>query len=358
VPNIRSEIEDRRRQFYLDANERRYREFADSLPEIVYEADSTAKLTFLNKKAFQILGYSNEEVAEKTFFQFVNPEDRQRISDRFQSLIRSDGTINGLNPTECSLVSKDGSKIPVMSYIERTTDSKGSPVVRGILVDISESKVAAKRLEALNEKLGVVGKLTRHDVRNKLMVILENAYLAKDEAQGAPAAVTRLERIESAVDKIVKILDFSAAYERVGVEGLSCTDVGDCFEEAVSLHHDMHGVKAVNECRGTTIMADSLLRQALYNLIDNSLKYGKTLTHVRLRCEVRDGATLLIYEDDGVGITAMEKEKLFTEGYGKKTGYCLFLIRKICTSYGWTINEEGEPGKGVRFVMTVNSERC
>lgn len=335
----------------IEASERRYREFADSLPEIVFEADSEARLTFLNRMAFQNLGYTEGEARGMAMTQFVAQEDRQRFSESYRRVISGGGNHDWLNGVEYSLIRKDGTMLPVMSFIERTKDLKGAPVIRGILVDISESKASNKRLEALNEKLSVVGRLTRHDVRNKLTVVVDNAYLAKEEARSIPGAVARIERIESAVGQIVQILDFSSTYEQVGSEAISCTDAGKFFDEAVSLHRDLQGVRAVNECRGVLVMADSLLRQVFYNLIDNSLKYGKTLTQVRLYHKPIPGGKLLVYEDDGVGLSAEDKVGLFTEGRGKGTGYGLFLIRKICTSYGWTITEEGEPGKGARFVM-------
>jgi signal transduction histidine kinase len=61
----------------------------------------------------------------------------------------------------------------------------------------------------------------------------------------------------------------------------------------------------------------------------------------------------LIYEDNGVGLSNAEKDKIFEEGYGKGTGYGLYLIRKMCEVYGWTIQETGRQGKGAQFTITV-----
>jgi PAS domain S-box-containing protein len=47
------------------------------------------------------------------------------------------------------------------------------------------------------------------------------------------------------------------------------------------------------------------------------------------------------------------KQRLFQKGAGKGTGYGLYLIKRICEMYGWTLQETGEPGKGVRFVMKI-----
>jgi signal transduction histidine kinase len=63
----------------------------------------------------------------------------------------------------------------------------------------------------------------------------------------------------------------------------------------------------------------------------------------------------LVYEDDGVGILASKKQKLFKEGYstGGGTGYGLYLIGKLMEVYGWTIEETGTPGKGAQFTMVI-----
>jgi signal transduction histidine kinase len=61
----------------------------------------------------------------------------------------------------------------------------------------------------------------------------------------------------------------------------------------------------------------------------------------------------LVYEDNGVGIADDEKELIFHEGYGKGTGYGLYLIKKMCEEYGWTIKETGKHGKGVQFTINI-----
>ena len=110
----------------------------------------------------------------------------------------------------------------------------------------------------------------------------------------------------------------------------------------------------MNGCRGLTILADSLCRQLVYNLIDNSLKHGENVSRIRVYHEEtgKDQAKL-VYEDDGVGISKAEKEKMFLEGYGTGTGYGLYLIRKMCEVYGWNIRETGTQGKGAQFTIII-----
>jgi signal transduction histidine kinase len=60
-----------------------------------------------------------------------------------------------------------------------------------------------------------------------------------------------------------------------------------------------------------------------------------------------------MWEDDGTGIPDEEKERIFERGYGKNTGLGLFLAREVLGITGIGIREDGVPGKGARFVITV-----
>ena len=71
----------------------------------------------------------------------------------------------------------------------------------------------------------------------------------------------------------------------MGVEELECVNVEQHLTEAVSLFSDLKGTKVINECHGLTVLADSLLRQLFYNLIDNTLKYGKKTSKIRVHYE-------------------------------------------------------------------------
>ena len=93
-----------------------------------------------------------------------------------------------------------------------------------------------------------------------------------------------------------------------------------------------------------------------YNFLDNTRKHGVKATVARV-CHKPDNndRILLVYEDDGVGISNENKSNLFKEGFSTdgSTGFGLFLIKRMVEVYGWTIAEDGEPGKGAKFVITI-----
>lgn len=62
---------------------------------------------------------------------------------------------------------------------------------------------------------------------------------------------------------------------------------------------------------------------------------------------------IITIEDDGVGISASMKEKIFDRGCGKNGGFGLFLVREILGITGMSIRETGIPGMGARFDIRV-----
>ena len=340
----------------LKKSEERYRALLEETPVGIFNLDVKGKITYINKELEEITGYSRDEIQGKNVFSLIRKQGlmsdeslklaTKRMKNRFM------GRTSG--PLRLPLKRKDGSWI----WIEG--DSKlikklGFPVgLQSIIKDVTELKEAEESSKKLMEKLGVVGKLTRHDARNKLSVVTMNAFLIKQKLADDPEALEHLSEIESACGEIEKIFEFARIYEEMGLEELAYMNVEETFEETVRLFSDLHDVKVTNDCQGLTLLADSLLRQLFYNLIDNSLKHGEKVSQIRVHYE-EDGKDKLrlVHEDDGIGVAKAEKEKIFREGYGKGSGYGLYLIRKMCEVYGWTIRETGKHGKGARFTITI-----
>jgi PAS domain S-box-containing protein len=113
---------------------KRYRELANSLPEIVFEADCQGKLTFVNEKAFEMSGYSWQDFERGlSAFDFFDPEEQKKVRDNFGKRLLGEPS----ETTEYMFQRKDGSTFPVL--IKSEPIFKGSTVtgVRGIVMDVS-----------------------------------------------------------------------------------------------------------------------------------------------------------------------------------------------------------------------------
>jgi signal transduction histidine kinase len=101
------------------------------------------------------------------------------------------------------------------------------------------------------------------------------------------------------------------------------------------------------------IYADPLLSKVFYNLLENSIRHGHHTSLVQFLVRENDETLTIICQDNGGGIDPETKKHLFKRGYGKNTGYGLFLIREILAITGILIEETGEFGIGARFEIKV-----
>ncbi|KUK63075.1 MAG: Multi-sensor signal transduction histidine kinase [Methanoculleus marisnigri] len=109
----------------------------------------------------------------------------------------------------------------------------------------------------------------------------------------------------------------------------------------------------VTEVDGFEVYADPMLEKAFYNLFGDAVLYAGPAPTVGVHCQRRERSLVIVVEDDGPGIPAGEKEKIFIRGFGKNTGLGLFLVREILSTTGIAIRETGEPGKSARFEIVV-----
>jgi len=104
---------------------------------------------------------------------------------------------------------------------------------------------------------------------------------------------------------------------------------------------------------GVEVYADQVLQNVFDNFIDNMVRHGQKVTTVRVFTRESFGELIIVWEDDGIGISADDKEKIFELSYGKHTGQGLFLNREILSITRITISETGVLGKGGRFEIVV-----
>jgi PAS domain S-box-containing protein len=329
----------------------------NSVGQAIIAADLKGNITYWNRAAEQLYGWEKAEVIGRNAVDILIEETyKKQASETMQRLVAGEQWSG-----EFIVERSDGTVFPAILTGSPITDDKGKPVgIIGVSTDISEQKwmqevfnEAIAKVVELNEKLQVVESLTRHDIRNKLSVLNGRVFLLKKRIGNNQKAITHLKEIESVSQQMLRILEFEKCYVQVGSEELRNVDVERYLSEAASLFSDLKGATLTNECQGLTVLADSLFRQLFYNLIDNTLKYGRKVSVIRVHYEDEAKQLKLVYEDDGVGIPHDEKKYLFHEGYGKGTGYGLYLIKRICEAYGWTIQETGQQGKGVQFTMTI-----
>jgi signal transduction histidine kinase len=241
----------------------------------------------------------------------------------------------------------------VLEQGEGVLSPEGEPLsLEGFIADITEQKMAEESLRRANAKLNLLSSTTRHDIRNQLLIITGYIQLLKRGLQGE-GELGVIAKVERSTRKVEEYIEFTKDYEELGSINPAWQNVAEVLT-TLPTSKEVKRLVMSDRLMDLEIYADPMLPRVFHNLIEDSIKYGgKTIT-VTVDC-VPDGDTMrILYEDDGVGIPYEEKEAIFLKGYGKGTGLGLFLSREILHITGISIIENGEPGRGARFVITAS----
>ena len=81
------------------------------------------------------------------------------------------------------------------------------------------------------------------------------------------------------------------------------------------------GVTMEDAISGIEVLADRLVEKVPYNLIDNSIRHGEHVTHIKMSAEQRGEDMLIVYQGDGEGINAKDRRRLFGRASAKTRGW-------------------------------------
>jgi DNA-binding response OmpR family regulator len=218
----------------------------------------------------------------------------------------------------------------------------------------AERRKVEDALEKANKKLELMASITRHDLLNQLMALHEYIELALVTKNSEPEkAWNYIVTSDGIVNQMVNTVQFTGDYQKVGIKSATWQNVRTLVNN--SLKHISLGTVKLDSAipPDVNLYADPLIEKVFSNLIENAVRYGgRSITTIRFRYECNNDACTIICENDGTGIPADEKEKIFSYGFGKNTGLGLFLSREILTITGITIKETGDPKTGARFEIT------
>lgn len=107
---------------------------------------------------------------------------------------------------------------------------------------------------------------------------------------------------------------------------------------------------------------ETMLREMIVNLVDNALRYTPSGGSVMVTLRHQDGASVLTVADNGPGIPAEERPRVFERFYrvigngGEGSGLGLAIVREVITTAGGTVTLEAPPvGSGLVVTVTLPS---
>ncbi|MEI7857359.1 MAG: PAS domain-containing sensor histidine kinase [Methanomicrobiales archaeon] len=346
---LRADIRRWQSEEILHESEERYSAIVNNAPGPVLIIKE-GRLIFINDAGIRASGYPKEELAGKKILGFLTQES---IKTTLEAMHRRTKGIEQISEYEAEFIRKDGE---IIQLIVRAIDItyQGEMATLALLVDFTDRKRADEALRMANRKLSLLSGISHHDILNQLTVLI--GYLELSKGQTADPRLLEYIRKETEVaDNITDLIRFTRDYQDIGIQSPSWQDLETTIVR-VTRNINPGAIRLEVEVGHIGIYADPLLERVFYNLMENALRYGWTLTRIRFSTISSDKGGIIVCEDDGVGIPEGEKENIFKRKFFHHTGLGMYLSREILAITGMTITENGEAGKGARFEITVPAE--
>ncbi|HMZ32111.1 MAG TPA: PAS domain S-box protein, partial [Methanoregulaceae archaeon] len=349
----------------LIESERRFRDLATLLPQVIFEVDLNGRITYVNESAYQIFGYNPGELEKGiTIFQIIVPEEHEQALRNLEESIEGKKT----EGAEYNMVRKDGSNLNAMVYSSPIMSEGAVTGIRGILVDITQLKKVEDDIRRLNEELEMrVTERTRdlemanreldsfsysvsHDLRAPLRAI--DGYsmiLLQEYGKNLPKEIiSYLEKIRENTGRMGVLIDELLNFSRMSRLPLNrflvdpSSIVREAYEE-FRLETTGRQIDLVIKEMPTCSADPALLNHVYTNLLSNALKFtrGRDVARIEVGSYVKDKTTVYYVKDNGIGFDMKYANKLFgvfqrihDDPSIEGTGVGLAIVERIIHRHG------------------------
>jgi len=206
--------------------------------------------------------------------------------------------------------------------------------------------ITVEDIERERRMVKLLNKLMRHDILNDLSAVL--GYLEIYKESKDPKILEKLEmRIKNSINliKSVRAVEEKPELKPINLKDLILVEVSG-----------YNNVEIRVDVPEMNVLADALLTSVFRNLIINAIVHSdEKIPRIEITAKRIDGWVEIRVADNGPGIPEWLKEEVFKEGFGKRTGLGLYLVKKIVESYGGKIWIEDNKPKGSIFVIQLRA---
>lgn len=211
-----------------------------------------------------------------------------------------------------------------------------------------------------------------HDLRSPLTLMrgyatmLEMVGTLNEQQQGYVKKIVL--GVENMSRMVNNLLDLGRIEAGIGLN-LQMVPVTDTVERVVNTLQPQAAQKNITltlqlpENTMPLVEADSaLLEQAMYNLVENAIKYTPQNGRVSVTLKIIGDGIQFEVEDTGIGIAPIDQPRLFEKFYRggqreareqKGSGLGLAIVRSIAERHGGKVWLESQLGKGSTFFLQV-----
>ncbi len=370
VGAIRDVTERKRIESALIESEEKYRLVVENSLESIYIAVDGI-LRFGNSRAAELSGYSQEELVSRPFIEFIHPDDRQMVVERYLQRLKG---MDVPGVYSFRLIDKSGNTRWVeLSAVLITWE--GRPATLNFLTDVTDRRrleEERQRVEKL-ESVGLLAAGIAHDFNNILTAILGNISLAGTEAAPGSELHNSLEQAEKASLRARELTQQLLTFSKGGAPVTKLASLTELLKDTIGFALRGSNVKSHFSLPPDLWHAEidtGQVSQIIHNLVINAQQAMPAGGSIEICAEnmaiskkqslgkglpLKEGNYVRVtVADHGSGIPAEYLEKIFDPFFTtKKVGSGLGLATSfsIARQHGGHLTVESEPGRGSTFYL-------
>jgi len=365
---IARDITERKRaELALLVSESRFRQLADSMPQMVWTARQDGLLDYYNEQWYKFTGFDRHKSGELSWESILHPEDVKQCRENWHRAVTTG------EPYQMEHRFRDRNENRWRWFMARALpvrDANGNIIKWfGTCTDIDEQKRVQEELRHANQDLEQFAYSASHDLQEPLRGVkiyselLTHRYSGKLDGQ----ALEFLHYLRESASRMEMLVRDLLAYTQVGKvdapEGKA--DANEALTDALANLNGAimeSGARITSDPLPSVRVHDAHLKQLFQNLLGNAIKYRnlERIPTVHVGAKPREGEWLFSVIDNGIGIEPEYKERIF--GLFKRlhtgeeypgTGIGLAICQRIVERYHGRIWVESKPGQGSTFLFTL-----
>jgi two-component system nitrogen regulation sensor histidine kinase NtrY len=354
----RSAIELERKHEDVEGRRQYVETVLDRIATGVISIDNEGRIRTWNSAATRLLGIDSRVDGLRASAVFGSPalEPLARLLTDGGS--RRDDAI----PTELSL-SRDGRELHLLVMVTPLRRAEGRADGIVIVFDDVSPLIRAQKVAAWRE----VARRLAHEIKNPLTPIQLSAERLQRHFAGAPEATRALvdecaTTIVTEVESLKGLVDEFSQFARMPAPRASPTDLHGLLDDALALYRGLF-----RDVEIRTHFASSLpkvaadpeqIRRVIINIVDNAIEAVERRGAIDIETQHDAGNSLvrIVVADNGPGIPAAERDKLFLPYYSTKqrgSGLGLAIVRRIVAEHGGSIDVSDNVPRGTRFAIEL-----
>jgi len=354
----RSTIELERKHHEVEGRRRYIEAILERITTGVISMDSGGAIATINTAATRLLGLDRSIIGQPAQSVFERP-DLQPIA----VWLTGAGRGSGEPAAQEIALQREGQELHLAVVATALIGESSVPEGLVIVFDDVTPLIRTQKVAAWRE----VARRLAHEIKNPLTPIQLSAERLRRHFAGAPEGAKALvdectSTIVGEVESLKGLVDEFSQFARMPAPKAVPSDLHQLVLESLALYNGLFSDVVIEHQFAADLplvrFDAEQIRRVIINLVDNAVEAMERKGRIAVETE-RDQANSvvrIVVADNGPGIPAAEREKLFLPYYSTKrrgSGLGLAIVRRIIAEHGGSIEVGDNEPRGTRFTIEL-----